>query len=168
MAYTLQVLHPQACTQQPLDVHCSPFGSIGATCLWSAGIATLELAISQLLGQPSAAQAVGTTLYSFCGCVWLYVIAADWRLDKVIRYIAEHRLLELPRRPSREGHHAVPIGATCPAAADAVERPLRRQGGAPRPDGTATTSAGQVALLLAGCGLIVSWRCATGQLPLGT
>lgn len=164
MAYTLQVLHPQACTLQPLDLHYSPFGGIGATCLWSGGIASLELAISQLLGQPSAAQAVGTTLYSFCGCVWLYVIAADWRLDKVIRYVVEHRLLELPRRPTVP---TVPIGATCPAAADAVERPRPRMRSSGS-DGAATTFAGQVALLLAGCGLLVSWHCATGQIPPGT
>lgn len=169
MAYALQVLHPQISALAPA-YHCSPFGGAWPLWLWSLGIAALEMCIYHLAGQPRAAHAVGTTLYGLCGCLWLHAVIAPWRCiptgwrpHKVLRYVTEHRLLELPRRQGP----AAPVAGPG-AAGEAVglrtgealpHRPARRAG-APRGAAAAGTCAGHAALAIAGYGLVVAWRCA--------
>jgi len=174
MSYALQVLHPQISMHTP-GYSFSPFCGAGALWLWSIGIASLEMCVYHLAGQPKAAHAIGTTLYSVCGCLWLHAVIApwhcipsSWRPHKVVRYVAEHRLLELPRRQSTSAP-----GAAAPSADDievrAVDAAAQRTGrklSASRGDAAAGTCAGQVALAIAAYGLLVAWHSAVGYGPL--
>lgn len=163
MAHAFQVLHPQVLVH-PSGYYCSPFGGTGALCLWSAGTAAIEMGVYHLAGQQRFAHAIGTTIYSFFGCLWLHAIIApwlcippSWRLHKFFRYAAEHRLLELPR-----WHNAAPPVAIPNATNDAdMQRPPRKQS-VSRGD-VSTTYAGHVALTVAGYGLLVTWYCAMGS-----
>lgn len=100
MSYALQVLHPQVPTLKLASL--SPFGSASALCIWSVGIAVLELVVGHVVGQRQVGQVLGTTFYGLCGCLGLHASLAPGYLTslcrphKLLRYAAEHRLFELP------------------------------------------------------------------------